>query len=225
MYLQKKVLAFPLLIIMFLTSCGTTGVVTETVVVTITRRPAAATSTIVTNTATADTSATPSVISVTPSVPSPSPSPTIPTTSELPTTQEPTHTPLPQNTVVLTSHREGQTVPCEDVIKGTHTLNNGERIWVVVRIGGRYYPQAPGGEYTTVQNDTWFSRVRFGDCGNPEVDKGKTFELLVVSANERANTEFENYISRELNDNHYGGLSRIPQEGVTIHKLLKVLRE
>ena len=106
----------------------------------------------------------------------------------------PTMAPPPAPGVTLTNIQEGQPVLCSTIARGTYPLDLKEDIWPVVYINNRYHPQDQGGTAARKESGSWYQTVRFGDCNQSQKDVGKPFELIIVTANESANAQFEEYI-------------------------------
>jgi hypothetical protein len=127
--------------------------------------------------------------------PSPSPSPT------------PTPTSLAQ--VNITSPSNDSTVNQSATIQGTaQGLANNQTLWIVVVPESAtrtiYYPvDAP----ITVQSDGTWSKL--ANVGSSQ-DVGKPFDILVVQANQSANTTFANYIATGKSTGNYPGLPSLP---------------
>ncbi len=133
----------------------------------------------------------------------------VPTQPTVSTTIPPTTEPSTA-AVTLTNLQDGQTVPCSNIARGTYPLDLKEDIWPVVYVGGRYYPQDEGGLAAQKISGNWYQTVRFGDCQNPQRDVGQVFQLLILTANESANTEFEKYIKRGQTSGNWPGLIDLP---------------
>lgn len=173
-------------------------------------------------------------------VPASRPSPVLPTatpvppvvtpvspTATPPPAQAPTPTPQPPTpgAITLTSLTDGQSVPCENLAKGTYPLDLKDRIWPVVYIGGRFHPQDDGGKAPPMVNGNWYATVRFGDCTKPpEYDRGKTFQLIIVTANDAANKAFEDYIAKGQATGTWPGMVS-PPEGAKEHLRIVVIRQ
>jgi len=143
--------------------------------------------------------------------------------TEAPPTEIPlTETPLPK--VTLTSIQNGQTVPCYNDVSGTYEEGLEDYIWPVVIIGGQIYPQDVGGKSASKVSGEWFHVARFGNCNTPEVDKGKRFELLIVTANESANTEFEAYFANAIKTGDWSPMPALPS-GIETQAHISVIRE
>jgi hypothetical protein len=136
----------------------------------------------------------------------------------------PTATPS-VSTVTLTNLQSDQKVPCETIARGTYPLDLKEYIWPVVYINGRYHPQDEGGRAAAKVSGNWYQTIRFGDCTRPlEYDRGKPFQLIVVTANDSANAEFEKYLITGLASGSYPGLIELPR-GVKEHVRIMVIRQ
>jgi hypothetical protein len=121
-----------------------------------------------------------------------------------------TDNPLPPR-VTLDNLQNNQHVPCENLARGTYPDDLEDAIWPVVFISGRYYPQDDGGKAAQKANGEWYQNVRFGDCtNNPEVDSGKAFQLIILTANEATNLEFENYFSNGRKTGQWPGMKELP---------------
>jgi hypothetical protein len=141
-----------------------------------------------------------------------------------PTRLPPTATPS-VSAVTLVTPQDGQTVPCENIARGTYPLDLKEHIWPIVYIAGRFHPQDEGGRAAAKVSGNWFQTVRFGDCGQPpSVDKGKPFQLIIVTANDSANTEFERYIKAGQSTGKWPGLIELPL-GIKEHVRIVVIRQ
>jgi hypothetical protein len=112
--------------------------------------------------------------------------------------------------VTLTAPQNGQTVPCEQIARGTYPPDLTDEIWPIVYVSGRYYPQDNEGQAAQKINGNWLQTVRFGDCSQPQKDVGKPFQLIVVTANESANAVFENYIKTGRVSGNWPGLIELP---------------
>lgn len=142
----------------------------------------------------------------------PTAAPTQPPT-QVPSTTAPstiTTTSPSASTVTLTSLQNNQTVPCENLATGTYTLDIKDHIWPVVLINNRYHVQDEGGKAPTMIDGNWFATVRFGECTKPpEYDKGKLFQLIIVTADSSANAVFEEYLKTAASKN-WAGLPALP---------------
>ena len=102
----------------------------------------------------------------------------------------------PTDLVTLTSPQDSQLVDCGILAKGTYSPDITDPIWPVVYVGNRYHPQDEAGQAPPMVNGRWFGTVRFGDCTKPpEHDKGKAFQLIIVTAGEQCNQAFEDYLT------------------------------
>jgi len=171
----------------------------------------------------------------TPTTPSPDATPT-------PTPQRPTATPseppvatptmLPEvtptlgpDTATLAYPEDGQSVPCENLAQGRYSSDITNLIWPVVYIGNRYHPQDEGGKAPPMFNGKWYGTVRFGDCNKPpDYDRGKAFQLIIVTVNDVANKAFEDYIARGQATGTWPGMDSLP-EGVKEYVRIVVIRE
>ena len=113
--------------------------------------------------------------------------------------------------VVLTTPQDGQKVPCSNIAKGTYPLDFKDYIWPVVYVSGRYYPQATEGKAAQKNSGNWYQPVRFGDCNDPKEDGEKPFQLIIVTANELANAEFEKYEKAGQASRNWRGMVELPQ--------------
>jgi hypothetical protein len=129
----------------------------------------------------------------------------------------------PAGAVTLSSHQEGQTVRCEAMAKGLYSPDVISAIWPVIYIDSRYHPQDEGGKGASKVNGNWIGTVRFGDCNKPQEATGKTFQLLVVTADEAANQAFESYIQKGMRDGFHG-LRKLPA-GTTEQARIMVMRD
>jgi hypothetical protein len=141
----------------------------------------------------------------------------------------PTDTPKPQPTpvgpITLTFPEDGQEVPCLNTARGTYSSDITNPIWPVVYIGLKYHPQDVDGTAARKQPDgKWYGTVRFGNCDTPDVDRGKLFELLIVTADEQCNRAFENYISEGQSTGDWPGMDSLPG-GCNEHVHIVVIRE
>jgi hypothetical protein len=142
----------------------------------------------------------------------PSAAPTQPpaqTQPTAPTKLPPTATP-PASAVTLTTPQDGQTVPCQNIARGTYPLDLKDYIWPIVYVAGRYHPQDEGGKAAQKIGGNWLQTVRFGDCTNPKKDVGTPFQLIIVTANEAANAEFEKYIKAGQASSNWPGMIELP---------------
>jgi hypothetical protein len=112
--------------------------------------------------------------------------------------------------VTLTSPQDGQTVPCQNIARGTYPLDLKDYIWPIVYIAGRYHPQDEGGKAAQKVGGNWLQTVRFGNCNRLQDDVGKPFQLIIVTANEAANVEFEKYIKAGQASGNWPGLIELP---------------
>jgi hypothetical protein len=126
--------------------------------------------------------------------------------------------------VTLTNLQDGQTVPCQNIVRGTYPLDLKDYIWPIVYVGGRYYPQDGGGKAAQKVGGNWYQTVRFGDCNQPQEDVGRPFQLIIITANESANTEFEEYIKAVQASGSWPGLIELPP-GIVEHVLITVIRQ
>jgi len=149
--------------------------------------------------------------------------PQLPPTAELTMTLPPTSTP-PQSAVALTSLVDGQTVPCEVIAQGSYPLDFEESIWPVVYVAGRYHPQSDNLDGAAKVNGTWVQTVRFGDCTQPDRDRGKPFQLMIYSADKDANAAFNQYMLTGRSSGTWPGMIELPK-GVTLHVRILVTRE
>lgn len=157
-------------------------------------------------------------------VPTPLPTP-IPSETSIPTEFPPlpTETPLPK--VTLTNMQNGQTVPCKNDVSGTYAEGLEDYIWPVVIIDGLIFPQDAAGKSASKISGEWFHIVRFGNCDTPEIDKGKRFELLIVTANESANAEFEAYFANAIETGDWGPMPALPSSGIETQVHISIIRE
>jgi len=132
-------------------------------------------------------------------------------------------TPTPY-TITLTSLKDGQSVPCENLAKGTYPLDLKDRIWPVVYIGGRLHLQDDAGAMPPMVNGNWYATVRFGNCNKPEDERGKAFQLIIVTANDAANKAFEDYIAKGQATGLWPGMVSLP-EGAKEHLRIAVIRQ
>jgi hypothetical protein len=162
--------------------------------------------------------------------PTPTVTPVLPTDTPVPPTDTPVPpTPTPQPSpvapITLTSLQDGQSVPCENLARGTYSADIRDHIWPVVYIGNRYHPQDEAGKAPPMVNGNWYGTIRFGDCTKlPDYDKGKAFQLIIVTADEQANKAFEDYIAREQAIGQWPGMDSLP-EGVKEYIRIAVIRE
>ena len=134
-------------------------------------------------------------------------------------------TATPSVGVTLTNLQSDQKVPCETIARGTYPLDLKEYIWPVVYINGRYHPQDEAGKAASKVGGNWYQTIRFGDCTRPpEYDRGKPFQLIVVTANDSANAEFERYIKAGQSTNAWPGLIELPP-GIKEHVRIVVIRQ
>jgi hypothetical protein len=182
--------------------------------------------------------ATPTLTPTHTSTPTPTNTPTV-TPTNTPTatpSQPPTATPtmLPEvtptlgpDTVTLAYPEGGQSVPCENLAKGRYSSDITNSIWPVVYIGGKFHPQDEGGKAPPMVKGNWYGTVRFGDCKQPPgYDRGKVFQLVIVTANEQANKEFEDYLAacKAKPTPSWPGMDNLP-EGVKEYVRIVVTRE
>ncbi len=123
--------------------------------------------------------------------------------------------------VALAIPQDGDTVECEVFAKGTYSPEVQDVIWPVVFVGGRYHPQDEGGLAPSKANGQWLGTVRFGDCTHPDTDIGRTFQLVIVTADTQANAAFEAYLRTAAPN--FRGLPGLPP-GVTEHARIVVTR-
>jgi hypothetical protein len=157
---------------------------------------------------------TPTVTPVPPTATPTSTAPVPPTAIPLSPTATPQPTPpmVPPpalSQVTLTTPTEGQTVPCENLARGTFSPELKEDIWPVVYIGGAYHPQAEGFSPASKVGNNWHQTVRFGDCGNSKPDVGKPFQLIIVTANASATAAFVDYLQKAAARN-WSGMPELP---------------
>lgn len=126
--------------------------------------------------------------------------------------------------VTLTNLENGDTVPCQVIARGKYSVDGVGTIWPVVYVGGRYHPQDEGGKAPTMLNGEWSGTVRFGNCDEPEESSGTAFQLLVVSADQKANAAFESYLQRAKKVGSYPGLDSLP-DVTTAHVRILVTRQ
>jgi hypothetical protein len=112
--------------------------------------------------------------------------------------------------VVLTTPQDGQKVPCSNIAKGTYPPDFKGYIWPVVYVSGRYYPQATGGKAAQKNSGNWYQTVRFGDSNHLKEDEEKPFQLIIVTANELANAEFEKYEKAGQASRNWRGMVELP---------------
>jgi len=79
----------------------------------------------------------------------------------------------------MTEPRNGWTLDCEEVIKGTYASEITEPIWAVLKYGSNFWPQEPIEQISP----SWYGTVYFGECGKPEEYTGTPFQLIIVTAN------------------------------------------
>jgi hypothetical protein len=137
-------------------------------------------------------------------------------------TAPPTASP-PAGPITLTNPQAGQTVPCENTASGTYSLDLKEYIWPIVYVAGRYHPQDEGGKAAQKVEGNWFQTVRFGVCDQPQRDVGKSFQLIIVTADKSANAVFEEYIRTAASKN-WQGLSALPP-GAKEYVRIAVIRQ
>jgi hypothetical protein len=172
------------------------------------------------------------------SAPQPTMAPTAPTQqpTAAPQALDPTSQPAPteppaqatqpsvSSLVMLTTHQDGQSYPCETLARGTNAPDIKGHIWPVVFTNGRFYPQDEGGGAPRMlPNGTWFSTVRFGDC-NADRDVGKTFQLIIVTADDAAHQEFLGWLKRGQTTGNWEGLVELPA-GATEHLRIFITRK
>ncbi len=154
-----------------------------------------------------------------PDTPAPT-APAPPVSTPLPT---PTMSPPPES-VTLSNIQDGQEVPCENIAKGTYPLDLKDEIWPLVYVSGRYHPQDNGGQAAQKIRGNWLQTVRFGVCDQPQRDVGKTFQLVIVTADESANAAFEKYLKTGQATGNWPGMNELPP-GTTEHVRIIVTRK
>lgn len=127
------------------------------------------------------------------------------------------------STITLEEPQMGQTVACQNIAKGTYPVDLKDNIWPVVYVSDRYYPQDEGGKAAQKVSGNWFQTVRFGECDQLQKNVGRPFQLIIVTANEAANAEFEEYIKTGAAKG-WQGLSRLPV-GTQEHVRIIVIRQ
>ena len=122
----------------------------------------------------------------------PEPEPIEEPTATVTAEPEPTEAPEPEF-ITLDNLEDGQEVVCENAIEGTYLDEVIEPIWPVLTVDGIWYPQDQNFQPATKINGKWTSVVRFGICTEPQRDVGKTFQLLIIRANEECHQQFNQY--------------------------------
>ena len=108
----------------------------------------------------------------------------------------------PSRKVTIEKPKDDGEIRHETSIQGTYSsIPDGYQIWVVVSIGGRFYPSAKA---DLLQNGTWTATAWVGS--GPDEDIGKTFGILAVLADPGASGELDKYIQAK----EWTGLDRLP---------------
>jgi len=90
--------------------------------------------------------------------------------------------------------QDGQTVPCENFIKGTYAETVTDPIWPVIYVGARFHFQDINGEAPPMHSGKWSDTVRFGDCTRSQsVNAGVPFQLLIVTAGPDCQAQIADY--------------------------------
>jgi len=131
---------------------------------------------------------------------------------------------LPAGKVTFGNLQDGQQVPCEVAVRGLYSVDLQGRLWPVVYVAGRYHPQDEGGNPPVMAKGTWYGTVRFGDCTHPERDRGKAFQLVLVTADEQADRAFRDYIDKARRTGDFPGLEELPP-GAVERARVQVIRD
>ncbi len=120
---------------------------------------------------------------------------------------------------MVTEPQHGWTVDCEEVIKGTYSSDIQEDpIWLVVEYDKKFWPW----EEAAKAPPLWSGTVYFGECDKPEEWREKTFGLIIVTTNEQANTEFQDFRAA-AQAVQSAGMDRLP-EGAKVYRRIIVTR-
>jgi len=123
----------------------------------------------------------------------------------------------------------GDTVDLHTTIEGLETnIPNEKTLWIIVfsHDNGRYYPQnkpieIPSGDpISGRKSGKWSCPAVFGDESNPQKDRGKDFDIIIVLANKDADKSFMNYLST---NQVYIGVASVPS-GVIQYQVVNVKR-
>jgi hypothetical protein len=113
--------------------------------------------------------------------------------------------------VTVAPFAEGNKVNQEQFIGGTVSGVGAARVWVLVyTFYGRWYPQSINpcqGHHTEQSEGQWRAKVIVGSADDR--DNGKPFEVVVVAADEAANTYLDQRQKDWCWNNHYPGLLTI----------------
>lgn len=112
---------------------------------------------------------------------------------------------LEGNVTIDTVESASETEPQLYAISGTVAPGVTDAIWILVYApNGRYYPQSTNAceaIHTTRLNETWRGRANLGGAG----DAGKRFEVVVVLADEEADTIFREHQQTGCDTGHFPG--------------------
>lgn len=122
--------------------------------------------------------------------------------------------------ITLDYPQEGQPVPCQVDARGSSSADLSERLWPIVQVVGRYYPQGEA----AIANGAWSATVGFGDCDRPDSDRGRPFGLAIVTATDRGDRALEDYLEGCGTSGQCGGMVALP-EGTTERVRVAVIRE
>lgn len=133
---------------------------------------------------------------------------------------------VPVLELIKPEDRNDQILDCQTLVEGTYSGEAQNKIWLIVYVVdiARYYPHGEGGKALQVIDGKWFGSVRFGDCSNLSTDQGKKFQLIIATATQQANNEFEAYIEHERATGEYPGLERLP-DGIIVLKRITITRK
>jgi len=116
--------------------------------------------------------------------------------------------------VVITNPYDGEIVNMTETITGTaKNIPTGSKVWIVIRVGDRYYPQ-PEPRFDSNNRD-WKCDVRFGG----ENDGGLAFDVIAVVANRDAQLAINSSL-RESKE-----FTVFPPEGATEYDRITVYRD
>lgn len=120
--------------------------------------------------------------------------------------------------IKMTYPRSGNSVGCKEEIEGSYSSDIKETIWPIVQYGEQYFPQKAAAKASS----EWLATVFFGDCENLNADKDKTFQLIIVTASDQANAEFEKFLTNEPTIQNRA-MNSLPQ-GIKEHARIQVNR-
>ena len=124
----------------------------------------------------------------------------------------------PTTEVEITYPYDGAIVEIREMVRGTsQKIAEGQAIWIVVYVDGRYYPQDDPAD---VQVDGDWSSLAFIGI---EEDVGRKFDIIAVLANKDAQDAFNAYLVQAKVKKTWPGLEKLPN-GAEIYDRITVTR-